>query len=111
MTEFTSYVANLNQTGTNAPVDTVLFNNTEITITWIRGSVGNFDVIMSGDLRTEALFFIGSPGAIGTPEIVYDADLTYDSKADTTSFRIETRLNGVATDGLLTNVSVKIELY
>ena len=47
---YTLYTALLTQTGTNAPVATVLQNTTGGTLTWTRQSAGNYTVTASSAL-------------------------------------------------------------
>jgi hypothetical protein len=49
---YTLYTALLTQTGTNAPVATVLQNTTGGTLTWTRQSAGNYTVTASSALFT-----------------------------------------------------------
>lgn len=47
ITGYTTYVARVSQTGTNAPVATVISNNTGLTFTWTRQGVGSYRVTPS----------------------------------------------------------------
>jgi hypothetical protein len=49
---YTSYVALVSQTGTNAPVPTVLHNNLKAVITWSRQSNGNYTITAASSLFT-----------------------------------------------------------
>jgi hypothetical protein len=49
---FTTYTAILNQTGTNAPVATILENNTGYTYTWARIGTGEYTITASGNAFT-----------------------------------------------------------
>ncbi len=49
---YTSYVALVSQTGTNAPVPTVLHNNLGTAITWSRQSNGNYTMTAASSLFT-----------------------------------------------------------
>jgi hypothetical protein len=44
---YTTYVSRISQTGANAPVDTVIFNNTGLTFTWSRTGTGTYRVTPS----------------------------------------------------------------
>ena len=49
---YTTYTALLNQTGTNAPVPTVIKNDTGYTYTWARTSIGEYTITASGNAFT-----------------------------------------------------------
>ena len=49
---YTSYVALVSQTGTNAPIPTVLHNNLEAALTWTRQSNGNYTITAASSLFT-----------------------------------------------------------
>jgi len=49
---YTTYVALLNQTGTNAPVATILKNSTGYTYTWARVGSGEYTITASGNAFT-----------------------------------------------------------
>ena len=49
---YTSYVALVSQTGTNAPVPTVLHNSLRAAVTWSRQSNGNYTITAASSLFT-----------------------------------------------------------
>ena len=67
---YTAYAALLTQTGTDAPVATVLYNNTSATFTWTRFGAGQYRVEANTSVFTEdktaAVFNLGSTNGIST---------------------------------------------
>jgi len=57
---YTVYTAILNQTGTNAPVATILENNTGYTYTWARIQAGEYSITASGNAfdSTKTIVFV-----------------------------------------------------
>ena len=49
---YTSYVALVSQTGTNAPIPTVLHNSLKTAVTWTRQSNGNYTITATSSLFT-----------------------------------------------------------
>ena len=55
---YKSYIGKFNQSGTNLPVVTEIFNNVFTGITWTRGSEGNFQGTITGGVFTSGKTFI-----------------------------------------------------
>lgn len=109
--DFVAYGANLDQTGTSAPVDTVIVNDTGLTFTWEYVSVGLYRVLLDGDHTDTTLFLLGAGGGLGLDSAI-KSDLTYNMGNDETEYEIATyNAAGALADALLDDVSLKIEIY
>lgn len=97
---YTLYTALLTQTGTNAPVATVLQNTTGGTLTWTRQSAGNYTVTASS-----ALFTANKTIVFGNQGNIPDVDFKWNRTSDTTVV-----LN-TGSDSKLVNGSFEIRIY
>ena len=63
---YTVYTALLTQTGTGAPVATILKNNTGATFTWARTGSGTYTITASGNVFTnnKTIVFVNQGGAL-----------------------------------------------
>jgi hypothetical protein len=99
---YKSYVALLSQSGTNAPVATVLENTLGTTITWVRDSQSTYRGV------------VGSPGNLFVTNKTVGFT-THNNMFYTLSFRvidannIEIKTNGP--DSVLTNGSIEVRVY
>jgi len=106
---YTAYTALLTQAGTNAPIATVIYNNTSSIFTWARTGVGTYTVTSSEDLKfteDKTIVFInyGGPSSDGLPpkwSITDDTTITVVTQDET----------GVVDDGILTTASFEIRIY
>ena len=75
---YTSYVALVNQTGTAAPIATVLQNTTGGTIAWVRDSLGNYSGVITGGAFTagKTLVFVNQGGGTSTANIQWSSVAT-----------------------------------
>ena len=103
ITSYNSYVALLTQSGTDAPVATVLSNNLTGTFTWARTDVGIYTLTTSAATFTadKTIVFLnaGSAPSLITGERTSDTVLT-----------IQTISGGLA-DGAITNGAFEIRIY
>ena len=97
---YTVYTALISQTGTAAPVATVLQNTTSGTIAWVRDSLGNYAGVITGDAFTadKTLVFVNQGGGTSTANIQWSSS--------TTKVTIIT-----AADSVLTKASIEIRIY
>lgn len=97
------YAATLSQSGTSAPVNTSTKNNTGLSFSWSRTSVGEYILTCSTSLNAFTCIPYVSIGAFALNSF------TIIKIGDT--FRIRTYDNGVLSDGLLNSCALKIEFY
>ena len=95
---YTVYTALVTQTGTNAPVATILKNNTGYTYTWARTAPGTYTITASGNAFTsnktivfynlgEYAFSVGQPWT-RTSDTVVTISLSGDGRITNGSFEI-----------------------
>jgi len=94
------YTALLNQSGTAAPVATILKNTTGKTFTWTRQSAGNYTITASS-----ALFTVNKTIVFGNQGNIADMDFRWNRTSDTTV----TLSTGA--DAKLVNGSFEIRIY
>ena len=100
---YTSYVALLTQTGTAAPVATVLSNNLTATLTWARTGTGIYTLTASAATFTAnktIVFFNHGSGSPSVPLLQW-------TRTSDTVLTITT----TSTNGLLTNGSFEVRIY
>lgn len=101
------YAATLSQSGTSAPVNTSTKNNTGITFTWSRTTVGEYLLTASSSLSAFTCITFLSIGNFRTNQFIVTRI------GDT--FRVRTYDGSlvpiVLTDDLLNNCNLKIEFY
>jgi hypothetical protein len=99
---YSSYVALLNQTGTNAPVPTVIKNDLGITITGSRQSGGDYTLTSTGTPFTanKTVVFINGGSAENNHDIAWE-------RTSTNTIVISTHNS----DDKLTNGSLEIRVY
>ena len=97
---YTSYAALLVQSGTGAPVATVMQNTTGGTIAWSRNSSGNYSGVITGGTFTtdKTLVLINQGGSTSTANIQWGSS--------TTTISVIT-----GADDLLAKASVEIRIY
>ena len=104
---YTTYVARVSQTGTNAPTATVISNNTGLTFTWSRTGVGTYQVSPSSSFVINKTWIQMTGGDISTGVTIVTI------KNITTGFAaaVNTNLiNGAAADEI-TAAFVEIRIY
>ncbi len=94
------YTVLLNQSGTAAPVATILKNTTGKTFTWTRQSAGNYTITASS-----ALFTVNKTIVFGNQGNIADMDFRWNRTSDTTV----TLSTGA--DAKLVNGSFEIRIY
>ena len=99
---YKSYVALLNQSGTDDPTDTELSNTTNYTYTWSRGSGGEYSITASGNAFTEnkTIVFLNGGSAENNHDIAWN-------RISDTEIQILTHNS----DGKLTNASFEVRIY
>jgi hypothetical protein len=96
------YTALLTQTGTDAPVATVLENTLGGDIVWSYVEVGVYYGTLEGAFPYDRTFFLMSPHGTRNHFIGYDSD---------DDVIVTTNNNGVQEDGDLNNTSIEIRVY
>ena len=97
------YTALLTQTGTNAPVATVLENTLGGTVVWTRTGIGIYNATLNGAFTTnKTIIFISQP--------TYNWYETI-SWLNTNILNSNTRKAGVLSDDVFSNSSVEIRVY
>jgi hypothetical protein len=99
------YTALLTQTGTNAPVATVLENTLGGTVTFERAGVGNYNAVSVGNLFTldKTVVFNSSGQFVGT----YNFYPTNTSRIALNNVNV----SGVVADSLMQKLSIEIRVY
>jgi hypothetical protein len=103
------YTALLTQTGTNAPVATILENTLGVTITWYRDSAGTYSALRSSGSytgnKTFGLATLGGSSGI-SPTIEVEKHFS------TNAITVYTKINGNLTDGVMTSqATIEIRVY
>ena len=103
------YTALLSQSGTDAPVATVLENTLGVTVTWSYGNVGSYtgtySATLSGDIYVdEKKRYLVFP---------FDGAITMSLSSNSTVIDISTfdHVNETGIDGAMTSVPIQIRLY
>jgi len=103
-TKNSNYTILLNQAATADPIATILNNTTIHTITWTRLDVGDYAGAVTPDLDTTKSWIITNTGLIPGHQVHIRIQ-------DPGTISVTTAVNGSPTDGLLTNISAKLEIY
>lgn len=111
---YTSYTALLTQTGTNAPVATILENTTGNTIVWTRTNTGMYKGTWGSAIAdVNKLYFAPAFGQLKNQTVVINI-----YSANTTLFQLSTQdtqggalSTGVLADGALLRTGVEIRIY
>jgi hypothetical protein len=102
------YTALLNQSGTNAPIATVLENTLGGTVVWSRNVTGAYTATLTGAFITNQTFInIANTSAGANPPLNYV--IAYKTSVNTVV--IQTYYNGAGNDTLLDNTSIEIRVY
>jgi len=99
---YTSYVALISQTGTNAPIATQLANTTNKTFTFTRVSSGSYRITASSSLFTsgKTIVFLNGGAAENNHDVAW-------LRVSNTIINLETHNS----DGKFTNGSLEIRIY
>ena len=104
---YTSYTALLSQTGTNAPVATILENTTGNTIVWTRTNTGMYRGTWGTALADlDKVFFAPALGNFKNQTVVINV-----FGASTASFQLSTQENGSLGDNELIRTGIEIRIY
>ena len=98
------YTALLTQTGTNAPVATVL-ENTIGNIVWARNNTGIYQAVLVGAFTLNKTHLLS-----GTLEVLNNAALIF-FRISEDSIILQVSVNGFISDDLLSNFSIEIRVY
>ena len=101
---YKSYTALMSQTGTAAPVATVLGLNEVGAIVWTRNSAGVYTGTLTGAFVSNKTFLYIKTGVSGAIEAKLDL-------VDVNSVVINSYASGTLTDSTLTNTSLEIRVY
>lgn len=98
------YTALLTQTGTDAPVATVL-ENTIGNIIWTRSNTGVYQAtLLDAFTNNKTFLLMGTIPYINNPAYFF-------SRTNSNICTIQTSVNNIISDGLLTNTSIEIRVY
>ena len=99
---YTVYTALLTQTGNNAPLATILKNNTNATLTWSRVGNGDYNVTASSNLFTnnKTIVFVNAGSHSNTHNVYWE-------RVSDTVIKIKTHNS----DNDLTNASFEVRIY
>jgi hypothetical protein len=102
LASYTSYVALISQTGTNAPIATQLVNTTNKTFTFTRVSSGSYRITASGSLFTsgKTIVFLNGGAAENNHDVAW-------LRVSNTIINLETHNS----DGKFTSGSLEIRIY
>ena len=103
---YTVYTALLTQTGTGAPVATILKNNTGVTYTWARTGTGEYTITASGNAFTNNKTLICLMG-----QRAFNIPLNFRRDSDTVISLFSANSSGTSTDGVITDLSFEIRIY
>lgn len=106
-TEPKVYVASLTQSGTNAPVATVLKNTLGGTVVWTRDGAGFYIGILSGAFPLNKVFLTGNVSSDDNSVFRWMPPYSYVS--DSEIYIIVHDITDTRTDN--NNISIKIEVY
>jgi len=106
---YTTYVAMLNQSGTDAPVATVLQNTMSAAIVWSRSGQGEYTGTLAGAFTNDKTFILFSRGDID--ESIETNYLCDASNITANTINIGTSAAGSFSDGLLVNTMIEIRVY
>ena len=104
---YTSLVQLLNQTGTNAPIATEVYNNTGETYTWSYIGPGTYRITGAGSpFAGNKTVVLLNPGAPGAAAATIQWNLINSSTIELTSLNLN-----ATTNGLITNGSFEVKIY
>jgi hypothetical protein len=106
------YVALLTQTGTSAPVATVLENTLGGTVVWTRSDVGFYEATLTGAFPTsKTIIFLDEAADEGSVSGAFNHGIDNYARPNTLSISIRNEVTNVNTDGLLNGTSIQIIIY
>ncbi len=108
---YRSYVALLNQTGINAPIPTVVFNNLGFTPIWSYAATGQYAFINTnnGFIVNKTIVFPGRPSDGGAFQMSVSSDSV--TEIDLFTDVLDPGTGFVPTDGCLRNFPIEIRIY
>jgi len=99
------YVALISQTGTSAPTATVLENTLGGTVVWTRTAAGAYTGTLTGAFTNNKTFLL-----MGTIPYLNNPAYILDRSSDNTIY-IQTSVNNIQSDNILSNTSIEIKVY
>lgn len=108
--KYKSYVANISQTGTNAPVENIVYYNDCGSVSWSYSATGSYNLTFTDSFDdTKATTIQASSFGGGFGSTVYYLE---GSATSSTTYRVRTStLLGVASDDAITNYTIEIRIY
>lgn len=101
---YKKYVALLNQSGTTAPVATIL-ENTLGDIVWTRVNTGIYNAaLLNAFTDNKTFLLIGTLPYLNNPNYIFD-------RTSSNVLYIQTSVNNIISDGLLNKTSIEIRVY
>lgn len=100
------YRATVTQTGTSAPVATVLQNTFPGTLVWTRNSAGSYNVTLAGAFPVNKVFF-----RVGQLQVAGDFAFSNPQRVSDNAWQVETIDSGTLADDGLTITPVEILTY
>lgn len=101
---YKSYTALVRQTGTGAPVATVLGFNEIGNITYAYGGVGIYQLNLTGAFVTSKTFLLIGSGDVGLHEYLF-------SRINANTLQITTIQSGAPANNMLDDVAIEIRVY
>ncbi len=109
---YKKYVALLNQTGTDAPVATVLENTLGATPIWTRANQGYYNITLTGAFDITKTFVINSGWGTNEGPFIFESDSSPDSLyIDTYLISSFSPFAMSLQDGQLINYPIEIRIY
>jgi hypothetical protein len=106
---YTTYVALLTQTGTNAPVATVLENSLGGTVVWSYVAAGQYTATLSGAFALAKTFVVLGASANGGSAFFYDVQMA--GAPNSFNIYIRNAATQVVGDDLLLYNPIEIRVY
>ncbi len=100
------YKAILNQTGTNAPVATVLVNTLGGTVVWTRSGVGTYLATLAAAFPADKTIIFST-----SPVLLEDGESSSAYAGSDDVFNVVSYSSSVASDGVINQFSVIVEVY
>lgn len=108
--KYKSYVANISQTGTNAPVENIVYYNDCGSVSWSYSATGSYNLTFTDSFDdTKATTIQASSFGGGFGSTVYYLE---GAATSSTTYRVRTStLLGAPSDDAITNYTIEIRLY
>jgi hypothetical protein len=102
------YTALLTQEGTNVPIPTILYNNTNLEISWLYSAVGNYSFYIT-NIESSQKIIVDVSNKVG----IYSNTITYgySTNLNSASGFINVAASGPGADGAMQNHPFEIRVY